>query len=423
MMNRSIRAAALVWAVLAVPAARAADLERGAAASEALAAARAETKAGPAKVWVSFDRADLASPKAAKIPLPGAAIQSDDKTAVYEVRPVDLPLLSEFMHENFRRCAGFFSYASKQAAVKALGARAQSAGGPYTVDQAAVVAPLLGRVAESNLRATISGLAAFNNRYYTADTGVQSARWIQQKWQALAAKIPGATVELVSHDGWPQPSVVMTVPGTDKADEIVVLGGHQDSINGWGNTDARAPGADDNASGIATLTEAARVLAESGFRPRRTVQFMAYAAEEVGLRGSQDIAERWAGKKVVAVIQYDMTNYKGDDAEIFLLSDYTDPALNEFLGALIDKYLGVKRGVTECGYACSDHASWNRQGVPAAIAFEASFDGMNHNIHTDHDDLPHSGGDAAHSVPFAKLAVAFAVEAAKTASAPQTAAR
>jgi leucyl aminopeptidase len=384
-------------------------------ASAVLATARANAGVSNETVWVSLDKADLSSAKAKGIPLPAAAM-SDDKTALFEVHPADLPLLSEFMHDQFHRCGGFLAFRSKSAAMSAMKASAASNGGGYTLDQSAVVTPLLARVTEANIKGTIDGLAAFNNRYYTADTGVQAARWIQARWQDIAAKIPGATVELITHEGWPQPSVVMTIPGSDKADEIVVLGGHEDSINGWGNQEARAPGADDNASGIAVLTESARVLAESGFRPRRTIQYMAYAAEEVGLRGSQDIAERWAGKKVVAVIQYDMTNYKGNDEEIFLLSDYTDPALNDFLGQLIDTYLGVKRGVTECGYACSDHASWNKQGVPAAIAFEASFDGMNHNIHTDHDDMAHSGGNAHHSVSFAKLAAAFAVEAAKTAA-------
>ena len=48
------------------------------------------------------------------------------------------------------------------------------------------------------------------------------------------------------------------------------------------------------------------------------------------------------------------------------------------------------------------------------MAFESSFDGMNHKIHTAEDTLQTSGGDASHSVPFAKLAAAFAVELAKT---------
>ena len=259
-------------------------------------------------------------------------------------------------------------------------------------------------------------MAAFNNRYYTSDTGVQAAQWLQGRWQEIAVKIPGASVALFAHDGWKQPSVILTIPGSESPDEIVVLGGHLDSINGWGDDSARAPGADDNASGIAVLTESARILAESGFRPKRTVQFMGYAAEEVGLRGSQDIAEQYAssGKKVVGVIQYDMSNFKGSDEEIFLLTDHVDGGLSAFTGKLIDAYVGVKRSTTECGYACSDHASWDAKGFPAAMAFEASFDGMNHAIHTDKDTLATSGGDASHSVPFTKLAVAFAVELAKS---------
>ena len=70
--------------------------------------------------------------------------------------------------------------------------------------------------------------------------------WLAGHWQSLAAGLPGASVKLFSHSGWKQPSVVLTIPGSEKPDEIVVLGGHLDSINGWGNEAARAPGADDN---------------------------------------------------------------------------------------------------------------------------------------------------------------------------------
>jgi leucyl aminopeptidase len=367
-------------------------------------------------VWVSFDRSDLATKQAAKFPLASPAV-SDSRTELFKVHPSMLPVLSEFMHENFKRCAGFIAYRTKAQALAAMAPRSKSAAsGPYTLDQQAVATPLMGVVKEPNLRETISALAAHNNRYYTSDTGVAASQWVQSRWQAIASKIPGASVALFKHEGWAQPSVVMTIPGTDKADEIVILGGHLDSINGWGDNASRAPGADDNASGIAVLTETARVLAEGGFRPRRTIQFMGYAAEEVGLRGSQDIAESYAssGKKVVGVIQYDMSNFKGSAEEIFLLTDHVDAGLSAFVGRLIDTYVGVKRSTTECGYACSDHASWDGKGYPAAMAFESSFDDMNHALHTDRDTLETTGGDASHSVPFTKLAVAFAVELAKS---------
>jgi leucyl aminopeptidase len=387
------------------------DFDHSSAKPEAQAVAPADQG-----VWVAFDRSDLSGQKGAKFPL-SSPILSDSKTALFKVQPAMLPILSEFMHDNFNRCGGFFAYRTRAKAQAAMAMHAASVGGgPYTLDQQAIATPLVTDVKEANLRGTITTMAGFNNRYYTSDTGVEAARWLQGRWQEIAAKIPRASVALFSHDGWKQPSVVLTIPGSETPDEIVVLGGHLDSINGWGDESSRAPGADDNASGIAVLTESARILAESGFRPKRTIQFMGYAAEEVGLRGSQDIAESYAagGKKVIGVIQYDMSNFKGSAEEIFLLTDHVDAGLSAFVGKLIDAYVGVKHSTTECGYACSDHASWDAKGFPAAMAFEASFDDMNHALHTGRDTLATSGGDASHSVPFTKLAVAFAVELAKS---------
>ena len=67
-----------------------------------------------------------------------------------------------------------------------------------------------------------------------------------------------------------------------------------------------APGSDD-ATGVATLTETLRIALASGWKPKRTVKFMAYAAEEVGLRGSNAIAQQFKanGVNVVGVLQLD----------------------------------------------------------------------------------------------------------------------
>ncbi|MBI4060046.1 MAG: M20/M25/M40 family metallo-hydrolase [Elusimicrobia bacterium] len=369
-----------------------------------------------ADLWVSFDKTDLAKPEAAEFPLSGPVL-SDERTAVYKVRAEMLPLLSQFMHERFNRCGGYLTHDTMTAARASMRPTAAVPRIAYTLDQQATVAPLVAGVREENIRGVISAMAAHNNRYYASPTGVEAARWLRGRWSELAAKIPGASAELFAHASWKQPSVILAIPGSENPEEIVVLGGHLDSINGWGNSAARAPGADDNASGIAVLTEAARILAESGYRPKRTIQFIGYAAEEVGLRGSQEIAAKYAsgGKKVVGVIQYDMSNFAGSGEGIFLLTDYVDPALSAFTARLIDAYAGVKSYTTKCGYGCSDHASWTKKGFPAAMAFEATFDGSNPAIHSERDTLASSGGDASHSVPFAKLAVAFAVELAKTA--------
>lgn len=409
------------------------DFDQGVDPKPALVSARAEAKLAGALsgveqappppeegvVWISVGKEDLTHPAGMEIPL-GVPVLSSGRASVYRVSEDRLPQIAEQMHDKFKKCGGFFAHATREEAAKDLQAPPPAAAGAFSVDQQALVRPVVAKASEGEIRATIDALAAYNNRYYQSDTGVASAQWIGARWQQLAKNMPGASLRMVAHSGWKQPSVVLTVPGSEKPEEIVVLGGHLDSIAGWGGGgNARAPGADDNASGIATVTEAIRLLGEAGFRPKRTLQFMGYAAEEVGLRGSADIAKQYkaAGTKVVAVIQFDMTNYPGSGEPIYLLTDNVDASLTAHLKALVEAYTGVPAATTRCGYGCSDHASWTRSGFPASAAFESAFDTMNKNIHTDRDTIGNAGGDAKHSVAFAKLAAAFAIETAKPAGA------
>lgn len=334
--------------------------------------------------------------------------------------------LAERIHRDFRRCGGFVKHESLAEARAALARLERLPEAPhvlpFAIDRPTVVTPLVAAVDEATILATITALSTnFVNRYHAHATGTNAANAIKSQWEGYAAGHPGVTVELYSHGGiTPQPSVVATIPGTTLADEIVVVGAHEDSIRSGcsGNPTCTAPGADDDASGVASISEALRVLLASGVAPQRTIQFMAYAAEEVGLDGSDDIAADYAaaGKQVVAVLQQDMTAYEGSAIDVTIIQDsaYTNAELNQFLGALVDTYLpGLQRGTSNCGYGCSDHASWNVRGYPAAIAFEAPYPGSyNTALHTPQDTVATFGGSAAHAAKFAKIAVAFAVEAA-----------
>ena len=75
-------------------------------------------------------------------------------------------------------------------------------------------------------------------------------------------------------------NVVADLPGTDKADEIVMLGAHFDSWHG-------GTGATDNAAGSAVMMEAMRILKQSGLKLRRTVRIGLWGGEEQGLNGSR----------------------------------------------------------------------------------------------------------------------------------------
>ncbi len=153
-----------------------------------------------------------------------------------------------------------------------------------------------------------------------------------------------------------------------------------------------------------------------GYKPARTVKLMAYAAEEIGLRGSGAIAanHKSTGVNVVGVLQLDMINYRGSSYDIVMVSDYTNAAQNTFIRNLITKYLpGVTATSTTCGYGCSDHASWHNQGYPASIPFEALMGQDNPTIHTTSDTLAQTAGTATNSVKFTKLAAAYMAELAK----------
>lgn len=225
------------------------------------------------------------------------------------------------------------------------------------------------------------------------------------------------TIESFKHSKFPQPSIILTWQGKSKADEQIVLGGHGDSISGFfPHNNIVAPGADDNASGIASLTEVIRVLVDSGFKPERTVKIISYAAEEVGLKGSHEIAmqAKENNLKIIGVLQLDMTNFQGSDRDIILMSDFTNSNQNQFLADLIDTYLpNINWEYDECGYACSDHASWTRAGFAASFPFESKMDEHNPKIHTSGDLLEVSHDHALHAEKFTKLAFAYVNELSK----------
>ncbi len=335
--------------------------------------------------------------------------------------------LTDFFHQHKHRCGGFFAFETLSLANASLASEAQRLpvlAATYTIDQQTVVRPLLSTISESRLRSTITTLSNYQNRYYNASYGKSSSEWIRDQWTQLAAGRSDISVALkgCSNCGLQQ-TVVLTITGSELPNEHVVLGAHADSIISGMTTSSRAPGADDDASGVSVLTEVLQVVLANNFRPRRTVQFMAYAAEEVGLRGSQAIANEYqtAGKNVYGVVQFDMTNYAGTGADVWIMTDNGNASMISFLRSLFDEYLaptGLTRADTSCGYGCSDHASWTRAGFPAAMYAEASFSQTNPNLHTVNDTLAATGGTANHSVAFAKLGVAFAYEAGKTGTAP-----
>lgn len=332
--------------------------------------------------------------------------------------------LTRGMHEEFGKCAGFMSHETLEAARLSIEetsrAEANQTIAAYTIDNQASIDPMLAETKEAEIRETITRLSTdFPNRRYNQPSGIDSANWIKNKWTQLAAGRSDMTVEFYNHPvaTSPQPSIILTVQGTTLPNEVVVLGGHQDSINhSGGGFTGNAPGADDDASGIGSLTEVIRVMVAKNFRPQRTVKFMAYAAEEIGLVGSNEIAADFQARavNVVGVLQLDMTNYKSPSAtyDIRIVTDRTNAAQNQFLRDLLLTYQpSVSFADGTCGYSCSDHASWTGKGYPASFPYEPY--PANQTIHTPNDTLAQSGNNADHAVKYTKLALSYVGELTK----------
>lgn len=170
-------------------------------------------------------------------------------------------------------------------------------------------------------------------------------------------------------------NVVALLRGSDPAlsKEVVVMMAHLDHLGPLEGpaADRIRNGAIDNAAGVATLIEAARALASSPTRPKRSVLFAAVTAEESGLLGSQYLAKHpvVAGARVVAVVNLDAP---------MLLYDFVDViafgAEHSTMGPLIARATaraGLESSpdpLPEQGlFTRSDHYSFVKEGVPAVM--------------------------------------------------------
>jgi leucyl aminopeptidase len=368
---------------------------------------------GRVYITVGTDAASSVHALAAKQGDYAQLLEAGRDAAILAVDSSELDTISHLMHEQYGRCGGFMAHDSLDDARAALHPRPTLATVDYTLDRGAIIEQVLPRLDRGAIKDTIAELSSMPTRYYRSETGAAASTWLRERWAGFTTR-PDVTIELFDQ-GYPQQSVIMTIPGTTRANEVVVIGGHLDSIRMYGGKDSRAPGADDDASGIATLSEVARALLASNYRPARTIKFIAYAAEEIGLRGSQAVVKEFKkrGINVVGALQLDMTNYQGSEKDIWLMKDFTSPAQNEFITKLIDTYVGATWGLDACGYACSDHASWYRAGVPASMPFESRMRDRNKKIHTAEDTLELSNDNADHALKFAKLGAAYAIELGK----------
>jgi len=271
-----------------------------------------------------------------------------------------------------------------------------------------VVNPLLQFLSINQIVEYLTFFSSFPNRRYDSAEGEAAVIWLEGEYKRHAGSRSDITVTRFQNT-FRQDSVIARIEGEGpNADQVVIIGGHVDSIAGSGN----APGADDDGSGSMTVLEVFRALVLTDFKPKRSIEFHGYAGEEGGLRGSQAIASDYSnrGIDVFGMMQFDMTGYvrSGTVETIGIVTDFVDLQLTQFVRALVTAYTDLPFTNTQCGYACSDHASWTRAGYRSSFPFESVFSNLNPNIHTNRDLITHLS--QSHMLEFSKLGLAFAVE-------------
>ncbi len=187
-------------------------------------------------------------------------------------------------------------------------------------------------------------------------------------------------------EGRTQYNVTAELPGTDKADEVVMLGGHLDSWHA-------ATGATDNGIGCAVMMEAVRILSAIDAKPRRTIRLALWTGEEQGLLGSQAYVKEHFGTfeepklafaKFAGYINMDTGTGRARGLNVFGPPD-TGTVLREAVASLKD--LGVLGAITTRSRqrGGTDSTSFNEAGLPGINVIQDPIQYQSYTWHTNLD--------------------------------------
>ncbi len=195
---------------------------------------------------------------------------------------------------------------------------------------------IINSVSAERIEADIRTLAGFGTRHTLSDTtsdtrGIGAARrWIKNEFEAISAEcngclevyeqrtlVEGDTTTRIDEDTWVVNEYAI-LRGTEHPNRYVIMSGDIDSrVSDPMNSTDDAPGANDNASGMAGTIEAARVLSQYEFGS--SIIFAGLSGEEQGLYGGEFLAEKAAEEdwKIIGVLNNDMIgNIEGVDGVI-----------------------------------------------------------------------------------------------------------
>lgn len=236
-------------------------------------------------------------------------------------------------------------------------------------------------------------IRAFNNSTFDVDKVIPTVVMSNEDFGRITRILNDGTdvtlefniVNRVYPEGATSYNTIAEIRGSDKADEVVMLGGHLDSWHA-------ATGATDNAIGCAIMMEAARILKTIGVKPRRTIRVALWSGEEQGLLGSQAYVKEHFGsfedpkpgyEKFAGYFNIDSGTGRVRGASVF-----GPPETANILRGILEPFAsdGVVGAVASRSRRLggSDNTSFNQAGLPGIGMGQ---DPIEYNSHTWHTNL------------------------------------
>jgi hypothetical protein len=236
-------------------------------------------------------------------------------------------------------------------------------------------------------------IRAFNNRTFDVDRVIPTVVMSNEDFGRISRILGDGTdvvleFNIVNHvypEGVTSYNTIGEIRGTDKADEVIMLGGHLDSWHA-------ATGATDNAIGCAIMMEAARILKTLGVKPRRTIRVALWSGEEQGLLGSQAYVKEHFGsfedpkpgyEKFGGYFNIDSGTGRVRGASVFGPPEAAS-IMREILGPFKDDGLVGAVATRSRRLGGSDNTSFNNAGLPGIGMGQ---DPIEYNSHTWHTNL------------------------------------
>lgn len=263
------------------------------------------------------------------------------------------------------------------------------------------VARLCSRASEDSIRQHLQRLQAFGTRYASTDSCRAAEDYLHDYF--AGAGLDSVAYDSVFAQGVHMRNVLGFIRGSEEHAPRVLIGAHLDATS----EDPRvcAPGIEDDGSGVAVVMEAARILA--GTRPRHTLEFIAFAGEELQFLGSEHLAAAYVGQvPIAAFLNLDMVAWPGGAFGMKVICDSASRGLAELQSAAARLYTTLDPQIVQRIPLPGDDYPFQIRGVPVISnieRFEHDTDGYKW-YHSCADSLRHL--DLHLATEIAKSAVA-----------------